>query len=144
MNLTDRVWRKANFTATYREGVLHKDTIPTHRDDCNVACSDLTADWQSHVVLDCASNCNCCRAKRMHMPVLDLDVPATLLPSSTPGHSHLFLDRRIFWDDYVNLLDALAACGLVEAGYVRVSKARGYTAVRLPWVRKLRGERDCP
>lgn len=71
-----------------------------------------------------------------HRPVLDLDLSAKLLPSSTPGHFHLFIDSPMQWDVYVNLLEALAEAGIVEPGYVKASIERGHTAVRLPWVRK--------
>ena len=30
--------------------------------------------------------------KQLHTFVVDIDLPATLVPSSTPGHSHLYID----------------------------------------------------
>lgn len=77
-----------------------------------------------------------CPAAPMHRPVLDLDFPAQLIPSSTPGHFHLYLDREVEHEKYMRLLDALADCGLLEDGYRNASQDRGYTAVRLPWVKK--------
>lgn len=71
-----------------------------------------------------------------HYPVLDLDLPVYVVPSSTPGHSHLYIDHLMTWEKYVALLRALADAGLVEEGYVKASIARGHTALRLPWVRK--------
>lgn len=71
-----------------------------------------------------------------HKPVLDIDFPAALLPSSTTGHYHLYLDKEVPWDDYVELLTSLAKCGIIEQGYADVSIERGHTAVRLPWVKK--------
>lgn len=71
-----------------------------------------------------------------HKPVLDIDFPAELLPSTTVGHYHLYLDKEVPWDDYVDLLNALAKCGIIEQGYANASIDRGHTAVRLPWVRK--------
>lgn len=71
-----------------------------------------------------------------HKPVLDIDFPAALLPSSTEGHYHLYLDKEVIWDDYVALLKALATCGIIEQGYANASIERGHTAVRLPWVKK--------
>lgn len=68
--------------------------------------------------------------------MVDLDVPATLIPSTTPGHSHLYIDVPVNWSDYQLLLDALALVGAVEPGYVQASKARGFTSLRLPWVKK--------
>ena len=72
----------------------------------------------------------------LHNVVLDLDLPATLLPSSTVGHFHLFVDHPMTWEVYLNLLDAMVAAGLVEPGYVDASRTRGHTAVRLPWIKK--------
>lgn len=71
-----------------------------------------------------------------HRLVIDLDVPAVLVPSSTPGHSHLYIDAPMNWAQYRKVLRALSEAGIVESGYVGASEARGYTAVRLPWIRK--------
>jgi len=72
----------------------------------------------------------------LHRPVLDLDFPAALIPSSTPEHFHLYLNHAVTWAGYVELLDALAKVGVLEPSYVEASKRRGYTAVRLPWIAK--------
>ncbi|MEU4155728.1 hypothetical protein [Actinoplanes sp. NPDC026670] len=72
----------------------------------------------------------------LHKVVLDIDLPVTVLPSSTPGHHHLFIDKPMTWPTYKRLLDALADAGLIESGYRSASVERKYTAVRLPWVKK--------
>lgn len=72
-----------------------------------------------------------------HQPVIDVDVPVYLVPSSTHGHSHLYFDvPPVEWPKYVKLLEALAECGIIEQGYLGVSLQKGYTAVRLPWVHR--------
>jgi hypothetical protein len=71
-----------------------------------------------------------------HRPVIDLDFPAKLVPSSTEGHFHLYLDHRITWAKYEALLKALADADVIEPGYAASSIRRGYSAVRLPWVTK--------
>ena len=89
-------------------------------------------------------------------------------PARTPTNIRLYSEediRRILWirhltrDRGVNLagvralfeleerlgkriLEALRAAGIVEPGYVGASEARGYTAIRLPWVK--REERAVP
>ncbi len=68
---------------------------------------------------------------------LHLDVPAHWVPSSTQDHGHLYIDCLMPWDALAKLLDVLVDIALVEEGYANASKARGYTAVRLPWVSKL-------
>ena len=71
-----------------------------------------------------------------HALLLDLDVPAWLIPSSTEGHSHLYVDVKIPSRHYWPLLDALADAGVIQRGYANSSKHRGGTALRLPWVKK--------
>jgi len=72
-----------------------------------------------------------------HMVMFDCDVPVMVIPSSTPGHSHIYFPNNyVAKDQLFNLLDAMADCGIVEPGYAAASKARGFTSLRLPWVRK--------
>lgn len=72
----------------------------------------------------------------MHRPVIDIDHGVRVVESSTPGHNHLFIDVMMPWEDVVKLLEVMAEIGLVQPGYVNASKARGFTAVRLPWITK--------
>lgn len=69
-------------------------------------------------------------ANDVHLPCLDLDVPARLVPSSSPGCSHLFIDVPVSWDQYERLLDLLSDMGIIEAGYAEASIARGMTMLR--------------
>src|SRR3989344_4402534 len=72
----------------------------------------------------------------LHAPVLDLDVPAYLIPSSTPGHSHLYIDVEIPWSVYRKLLRALARAGIIEDYFYKGALDREQTMVRPPWVKK--------
>lgn len=72
----------------------------------------------------------------MHKVVIDLDLPAALIPSSTPGHFHLYIDHAMSADAYWTLLNALAAAGLIEENYAQASIDQGRSAVRLPWIKK--------
>lgn len=74
--------------------------------------------------------------KNMHRPVLDIDFPAAVIPSTTPGHGHLYIDKPMTWDQYERLLNVLAEVGIIEQGYANASIERQHTAVRLPWVKK--------
>jgi len=65
-----------------------------------------------------------------HAPALDLDLPARLVPSSTPGHFHLYVDVPLTWRKYRRLLRALVRAGLVERGYYNISKLRRATFLR--------------
>jgi hypothetical protein len=71
-----------------------------------------------------------------HIPVLDLDFDAALIPSTTPGHFHLILDKPMSWDDYRRLLDVLGDVGILEPGFVGASKRRKSSWIRTPWTRK--------
>lgn len=72
----------------------------------------------------------------MHRVVLDLDMDAALIPSSTPGHYHLFIDTALPWWKYKQLLIALADAGVIEPGYKGASIKRGASWVRTPWTHK--------
>lgn len=71
-----------------------------------------------------------------HVIAVDVDVPAWLVPSSTEGHSHLYVDLEMSWEDYKEWLLASAKIGLLEEGYVNAAIQRGMTSVRTPWTRK--------
>lgn len=73
-----------------------------------------------------------------HTVMLDLDVPALLVPSSTPGHSHLYIDVEMSWGQYRLLLAHLASCGVIERGYYNVSVRKRATMLRLPWIKRER------
>lgn len=75
-----------------------------------------------------------------HALVLDIDHDSWLMPSTTPGHYHLYVDVEIEPDKYWALLDALAEAGVIERGYAGASKQRGFTSVRLPWIEKVKGK----
>jgi hypothetical protein len=71
-----------------------------------------------------------------HKVAIDLDMPAALVPSSTEGHYHLYIDHEMPWEAYENLLAAFEIAGILEPGYVHAAMDRGYTSLRTPWTRK--------
>ena len=71
-----------------------------------------------------------------HRVAIDLDMDAVLVPSSTPGHHHLIIDKELSWEQYKKLLEALEAAGLIEAGYYKASINRGASVLRTPWTKK--------
>lgn len=71
-----------------------------------------------------------------HLIAIDLDIPAALVPSSTPGHSHLYIDQALTWEQYQHLLGTLAALNIIEMGYFLASMNRKATALRAPGVEK--------
>ena len=71
-----------------------------------------------------------------HMVVLDIDMEAALVPSSTPGHYHLFIDTQLDWETYKNVLRALVDAEIIQRGYYNAAMERKATWVRTPWTRK--------
>lgn len=77
----------------------------------------------------------CDEGAELHLPVLDFDLPIHVQKSSN-GNNHLYINKKITWDKYVKVMEAMADAGILEEGYVNASKSRGYSAVRPPWVKK--------
>lgn len=68
----------------------------------------------------------------MHAPVLDIDFPIFAIPSSTPGHFHLYIERLLDWDQYEKVLRVLGEVGIIEEGYARACIERSASYVRKP------------
>lgn len=65
-----------------------------------------------------------------HYPVIDMDVPCELIPSSQLGHSHLYINKSVPYGTYKNLLRALVDAGIVEEGYYLAFVHNGFTSAR--------------
>lgn len=72
----------------------------------------------------------------LHRPVLDLDFPCRLVPSSTEGHFHLYLEVALETEPYLRLVRALAEAKVVSAFYAKAAEVRRQTFVRPEWVKK--------
>lgn len=75
-------------------------------------------------------------ADGQHAPALDIDLPCTLLESTTPGHFHLFIDKPMSWRRYKAILRALKNADVIEDGYYGASVRRRMTMLRLPHIKK--------
>lgn len=75
---------------------------------------------------------------RRHQIVLDIDHPAWLVKSTTPDHHHLYIEvpDGIPFEEWTEVMLALANAGVIEDGYYHASIKRGFSAVRLPWIKK--------
>lgn len=71
-----------------------------------------------------------------HTAMLDIDIPAALLPSSTYGHFHLYIDQPMTWRKYKRFLRGAMKAGIIEKGFYRASVRRKHSALRLPGVKK--------
>jgi hypothetical protein len=68
----------------------------------------------------------------LHRPAIDIDVPCRYVPSSTPGHGHLYFDETaLTWEQYEALLQALVTAGIVEPNYLEHSRRRRQTTLRI-------------
>lgn len=67
-----------------------------------------------------------------HKPCIDLDLDCRLVPSRTEGHYHLYINKEVAWEDYLQMLRAMQRCGVVQKGFVDAAAYRKYTACRKP------------
>lgn len=65
-----------------------------------------------------------------HAPVFDIDREVHLVPSSTPGHFHLYCPQPTTWRRYKKAMKAMAKAGIVDPEWVRLSIARKFGLVR--------------
>lgn len=72
-----------------------------------------------------------------HSVMIDIDrLNVWLRPSSTAGNYHLYIHKAIPWNYYLELLEALHKCGIIETGYLEASRRRKATFLRVPWMKK--------
>jgi hypothetical protein len=68
----------------------------------------------------------------IHWPVFDLDFDAALIPSKTPGHFHLYLEKALTWQKYRRLLRAFHKAGLLNDGWYKLVIKRKKGTLFLP------------
>ena len=74
--------------------------------------------------------------KGTHAPALDIDFPIHAVPSSTPGHFHLYIEKELSWSEYEELLRVLAKVGIIEEGFYQQARKFQQTYLRLPYIKK--------
>lgn len=70
------------------------------------------------------------------MPALDIDMPCELVPSSTEGHFHLYIDKPMTLMAYKKLVQAFIDAGIVEPNIMKYMDMNGMTALRPRGVKK--------
>lgn len=65
-----------------------------------------------------------------HIPLFDLDIPASLTGSKTPGHYHLEIHALVTWRAYRRILKAMMKAGLIERSWYLMVKRRRWAALR--------------
>lgn len=100
---------------------------------------DLVGDWVGSrlpVEKEAANLVGSLCGDGYHRPCLDIDFPARLVPSSTPGHYHLYLEVPMTTEKYLDLIDALAIAGVVSPRYAGFCRQRGGSFCRPEGVKK--------
>lgn len=78
------------------------------------------------------------KANGYHVPMIDIDFPARLVPSSTEGHFHLYLDGiQLSPVKYEKLLRTLFEVGILEEGNYFRYQRDGVSVLRKEGVKKL-------
>lgn len=75
-----------------------------------------------------------------HIPMFDIDFPAALIPSTTPGHFHLYLGKELTEDQMEKLVFTLYDVGIIADGNRNQWTRFKGQFLRLPWIKK----RDTP
>lgn len=83
-------------------------------------------------------------AEGWHFPLIDIDMECALIPSTTPGHYHLYIDKPMTFKNYVMLLKVMRDVGIVQPGYADGTEVRGFGALRLPHIKKDQPKFDEP
>ncbi len=77
---------------------------------------------------------------KLHTLMLDIDMPARLIESSTPGCYHLYIDCPMTWPKLLSILNPLADAGVIERGFLKMAKKHKATHLRPPWMTKAENE----
>ncbi|QKY80376.1 hypothetical protein SEA_PABST_18 [Microbacterium phage Pabst] len=101
------------------EGPEAETRIVTDVERANIINSDVNLQWGGDE----------------HKVILDIDFPVKVVESS-PGKSHLYIDKTVSWHQLIAIMAALVEAGIVQPGYMFASIQRGYTSVRVPWALK--------
>ena len=93
-----------------------------------------------HIKVDDATKANLVSSKiggkRKHKVILDLDYEASLIPSSTEGHFHLYLDKELNEEQMEKLVDVLEEVGIIATGNANQWRRSRAMFLRLPWIKK--------
>lgn len=140
-NKCDKIWTNINQTFEYNVGQM--SMVSPMPGQILRRLSDFDAGYEkpaSYDIVKEEKNANLISSEvactDLHKPVLDLDLPCKLIPSTHAGHYHLYINHAMKWEQYQKLLNILVDCGIIQPGYRNASFARGFSSVRLPWIKK--------
>lgn len=111
------------------------DNLNVDRESDNVTVDAIEAeDAAGNLRVDPAGNLAVSaidESKRTHLPIFDLDVPHRLVPSRTPGHSHLYVDVEVPADKLRAVIAAMVDAGLMGPGNLAQFDVRGMQCARV-------------
>lgn len=70
------------------------------------------------------------------------DVPVIVLPSTSPGHFHIYIEKEMAWPVYLRLLQAMMKIGFLEFGFVAAAERREMTMLVKPGMKNPRKTED--
>lgn len=125
-----RRWMKDDYLNTYDDTPSTKLTAERFRMRAKKGNLRFTEEGEGNLISSMVE-------LNLHRPILDLDFPHAYVPSSTPGHGHLYIDHILMDDtEYFGLLASLHHFGIVGKGSVEQFKAHAMSLVRAPGVKK--------
>lgn len=71
-----------------------------------------------------------------HWPVIDIDHECAWVPSTQTGHGHLYINKAVSFEGLIEILAVLTKHGIVQPGFLDAAFTRGYSAVRVPGLKK--------
>lgn len=104
----------------------HDACYPNLAGYCSCPLVEVPEDVADLVCSDDSAN------RKLHRPLIDFDLPVKLVPSGTPGNSHLYIDKAISFELYLGILKALAEADIVQWGFYDATQERGYGSLRHP------------
>lgn len=91
-------------------------------------CEPTDKDFANLIGSLCSDGC--------HRPALDIDLPCELVPSTTEGHFHLYIDKPMSFQAYKKFVAALIDAGIVEPNHMKHLETNGMTTLRPAWAKK--------
>lgn len=74
-------------------------------------------------------------AANYHLPLFDVDrVGWHVLRSRTDGHSHIYVEQPITWEQYSTVIRALLEANLIDPRWAEATLRQGCATLRLPWM----------
>lgn len=124
--------------------VLHKDTEVAHAhaviealEACGIASQGAAKSFSDQFVFRLEEGLGTIRISNRSVSIaIPLVVPARLVPSSSPGHHHLYLETVLTWSVYNELLRRMADAELIERNWHAMCERRKMGLLRKPGIGK--------